>query len=49
MGYIGSVLDRIGCGIYYGVAYYLIGEYMPKEKKSLATAIVNSGTESGSG
>lgn len=49
MVYIGSILAGIGCGTYYGVAYSLTGEYVPKEKKSLATAIVNSGTAVGSG
>lgn len=49
MVYIGSVLAGLGCGTYYGVAYSLTGEYVPKEKKSIATAIVNSGTAIGSG
>lgn len=47
--YIGSVLAGIGCGTYYGVAYSLTGVYVPKEKKSFATAIVNSGSAMGSG
>ncbi|MBG9981127.1 MFS transporter [Facklamia lactis] len=47
--YIGSVLAGIGCGTYYGVAYSLTSEYVPADKKSLATAIVNSGTALGSG
>lgn len=47
--YLGSVLAGLGCGTYYGVAYSLTGEYVPSEKKSIATAIVNSGTAVGSG
>ncbi|MGM0215918.1 MFS transporter [Enterococcus sp. AZ109] len=47
--FIGSVLAGLGCGTYYGVAYSLTTEYVPAEKKSLATAIVNSGTAVGSG
>ncbi|MBO0455503.1 MFS transporter [Enterococcus hulanensis] len=47
--FIGSVLAGLGCGTYYGVAYSLTTEYVPADKKSLATAIVNSGTAVGSG
>ena len=47
--YIGSVLAGIGCGTYYGVAYSLTAEHVPSSHKSLATAIVNSGTAVGSG
>ncbi|WP_446453880.1 MFS transporter [Tuanshanicoccus yangjingiae] len=47
--YFGGILAGIGCGTYYGIAYSLTGIYVPKEKKSLATAIVNSGTAVGSG
>ena len=49
MVFIGSVLAGLGCGTYYGVAYSLTTEYVPADKKSLATAIVNSGTAVGSG
>lgn len=47
--FIGSVFAGLGCGTYYGVAYSLTTEYVPEKKKSLATAIVNSGTAVGSG
>lgn len=47
--FVGSVLAGLGCGTYYGVAYSLTTEYVPADKKSLATAIVNSGTAVGSG
>ncbi|KAF1299241.1 MFS transporter [Enterococcus sp. JM4C] len=47
--FIGSILAGLGCGTYYGVAYSLTTEYVPANKKSLATAIVNSGTAVGSG
>ncbi len=47
--FAGSVLAGLGCGTYYGVAYSLTTEYVPADKKSLATAIVNSGTAVGSG
>lgn len=47
--FAGSVLAGLGCGTYYGVAYSLTTEYVPANKKSLATAIVNSGTAVGSG
>lgn len=47
--FAGSVLAGLGCGTYYGVAYSLTTEYVPASKKSLATAIVNSGTAVGSG
>lgn len=49
MMYAGSVLAGIGCGTFYGVAYSLTAEYVPAEKKSLSTAIVNSGMAVGSG
>ncbi len=47
--FIGSILAGVGCGTYYGAAYSLTTEYVPLNKKSLATAIVNSGTAVGSG
>ncbi|MEI5993131.1 MFS transporter [Candidatus Enterococcus mansonii] len=47
--FLGSVLAGLGCGTYYGVAYSLTAEYVPVSKRSLATAIVNSGTAIGSG
>lgn len=49
MVYMGSVLAGLGCGTYYGVAYSLTGDYVPADKKSFSTAIVNSGTAVGSG
>ncbi|MFD2308636.1 MFS transporter [Enterococcus termitis] len=47
--FLGSILAGLGCGTYYGVAYSLTAEYVPVSKRSLATAIVNSGTAIGSG
>lgn len=47
--FIGSILAGVGCGTYYGAAYSLTTEHVPLNKKSLATAIVNSGTAVGSG
>ncbi|MHC5226866.1 MFS transporter [Enterococcus sp. LJL99] len=47
--YIASLISGIGSGTYYGVAYSFTSEYVPAEQKSLATAIVNSGTAIGSG
>lgn len=47
--FFGSVLAGLGCGTFYGVAYSLTAEYVPENKKSLSTAIVNSGTAVGSG
>lgn len=47
--YVGSVLAGLGCGTYYAVAYSLTSTKVPPEKKSVTTAIVNSGTALGSG
>lgn len=47
--YVGAVLAGVGCGTYYGVAYSLLGQNVPSSRKSLSTAIVNSGTAVGSG
>ncbi|MGM0219894.1 MFS transporter [Enterococcus sp. AZ126] len=47
--FIGSILAGLGCGTYYGVAYSLTAEYVPVSKRSLSTAVVNSGTAIGSG
>lgn len=49
MIYIGSFLAGIGCGSFYGSAYSLTSQNIPKEKKSFSTAIVNSGSAVGSG
>lgn len=49
MIYTGSFLAGIGCGSYYGSAYSLTSQNIPKEKKSFSTAIVNSGSAVGSG
>ena len=49
MMYAGSVVAGIGCGTFYGCAYSLTAENVPKENKSLSTAIVNSGMAVGSG
>ncbi len=47
--YAGSVLAGLGCGTFYGCAYSLTAENVPAERKSLSTAIVNSGMAIGSG
>lgn len=47
--YLGSILAGVGCGTYYGVAYSLTAEYVPANRRSLATALVNCGTAVGSG
>ena len=49
MLYAGSVISGAGCGTFYGIAYTITNVFVPKEKKSLATAVVNSGTAIGSG
>ncbi len=49
MLYAGSVLAGLGCGTFYGCAYSLTAENVPTERKSLSTAIVNSGMAIGSG
>lgn len=47
--YAGSLLAGLGCGSFYGSAYSLTSQNIPKEKKSFSTAIVNSGSAVGSG
>lgn len=47
--YVGSIISGAGCGTFYGIAYTITNVFVPKDKKSLATAIVNSGTAIGSG
>ncbi|WP_326716491.1 MFS transporter [Vagococcus jeotgali] len=47
--YFGNVLAGIGSGTFYGVAFSMTNEYVPTKYRSLATAIVNSGTAVGSG
>ncbi|MBO6349396.1 MFS transporter [Enterococcus casseliflavus] len=49
MIYTGSFLAGIGCGSFYGSAYSLTSQNIPKEKKIFSTAIVNSGSAVGSG
>ncbi len=49
MLYAGSALAGLGCGTFYGCAYSLTAENVPAERKSLSTAIVNSGMAIGSG
>lgn len=45
---VGSLLAGVGCGSFYGSAYSLTSQYIPREK-SFSTAIVNSGSAVGSG
>ncbi|MHC5268017.1 MFS transporter [Enterococcus sp. LJL98] len=47
--YAGSLLAGLGCGSFYGSAYSLTSQYIPKAKRSFSTAIVNSGSAVGSG
>lgn len=47
--YAGSVVAGAGCGTFYGIAYSITNTYVPGDKRSVATAIVNSGTAVGSG
>lgn len=47
--YAGSALAGVGCGTFYGCAYSLTAENVPVDRKSLSTAIVNSGMAIGSG
>lgn len=49
MIYLGSILAGLGCGSFYGSAYSLTSENIPKDKKSFSTAIVNSGSAVGAG
>ena len=49
MMYFGNVLAGIGSGTFYGVAFSLTNEYVPKKYRSVATAVVNCGTAIGSG
>ncbi|MHC5247260.1 MFS transporter [Enterococcus sp. LJL90] len=49
MIYAGSLLAGLGCGSFYGSAYSLTSQNIPKDKKSFSTAIVNSGSAVGSG
>lgn len=49
MMYAGSVAAGIGCGTFYGCAYSLTALTVPADRKSLSTAIVNSGMAVGSG
>lgn len=47
MIYIGSLMAGIGCGSYYGAAYSLTAENIPQERRTLSTAIINSGSAIG--
>lgn len=49
MLYLGNVLAGVGSGTFYGIAYTITNTRVPARRKSLATAIVNSGTAVGSG
>lgn len=49
MIYVGSLLAGVGTGSFYGAAYSLTAQNIPKDKKSFSTAIVNSGSAVGSG
>lgn len=45
--YLGSLLAGIGCGSYYGAAFSLNSQSVPKEKKGLSAAIISCGTAMG--
>ena len=47
--YLGNALAGVGSGTFYGIAYTITNTRVPAQRKSLATAIVNSGTAVGSG
>lgn len=47
--YIASFFSGIGCGTFFSIAYTITNVYVPSQRKSLATALVNSGTAIGSG
>ncbi len=47
--YLGNALAGVGSGTFYGIAYTITNTRVPAQSKSLATAIVNSGTAVGSG
>jgi MFS family permease len=47
--YLGNALAGVGSGTFYGIAYTITNTRVPARSKSLATAIVNSGTAVGSG
>ncbi|MGI6755232.1 MAG: MFS transporter [Atopobiaceae bacterium] len=49
MMYAGSVIAGAGSGTFYGIAYTITNTYVPLDRKSVATALVNSGTALGSG
>lgn len=49
MLYAGSFFSGLGCGTFFGIAYTITNVYVPAKRRSLATAIVNSGTAIGSG
>lgn len=42
-------LSGLGCGTFFGIAYTVTNVYVPAHRRSLATALVNSGTAVGSG
>ncbi|WP_152655983.1 MFS transporter [Oceanobacillus sp. CFH 90083] len=45
--YIGALLAGISTGSYYGAAFSLSAKHTPKDKKSFANAIINSGSALG--
>ena len=49
MLYACSFFSGLGCGTFFGIAYTITSVYVPAKRRSLATAIVNSGTAIGSG
>lgn len=45
--YIGSLIAGLATGSYYGSAYSLSAKHVPKEKKTFANAVINSGSAVG--
>lgn len=45
--YLGSLISGIATGSYYGSAYSLSAKHVPKDKKTFANAIINSGSAVG--
>lgn len=45
--YLGSLISGLATGSYYGSAYSLSAKHVPKDKKTFANAIINSGSAVG--
>ena len=45
--YLGSLIAGLATGSYYGAAYSLSAKHVPKDKKTFANAVINSGSAVG--